>query len=105
MARSTRTAAMPKRTRIPERTIVNITPNGDRQNRMQHLRRVLGLAGFDFASSPRLQKISGGGVSNALKKAEDYPEMNPETRSLLDCFFRPWNEKLSELTGMEFGWE
>lgn len=65
----------------------------------------LGLAVFDFASSPRLQNIWGGGVSNALKKAEDYREMNPETRSLLDSFFRPWNEKLSELTGMEFGWE
>jgi N-acetylgalactosamine 4-sulfate 6-O-sulfotransferase len=73
-----------------------------------HMARVstfLGLAGFDFASSPRLQKIWGGGVTNALKKAEDYPEMNPETRLLLDSFFRPWNEKLSELTGMEFAWE
>ncbi len=65
----------------------------------------LGLAGFDFASSPRLQKLWGGGVSNALKKAEDYRKMNPETRSLLESFFRPWNEKLSELTGMKFGWE
>jgi hypothetical protein len=65
----------------------------------------LGLAGFDFVSSPRLQKVWGGGVNRALKKAEDYSEMNPETRSLLDSFFRPWNEKLTELTGMEFGWD
>ena len=65
----------------------------------------LGLAGFDFAASPRLQKLWGGGVSKALKKAVDYRNMNPETRSLLEAFFRPWNEKLSELTGMEFGWE
>jgi hypothetical protein len=65
----------------------------------------LGLAGFDFASSPRLQKIWGGGVSHSLKKAEDYREMNPETRLLLESFFRPWNEKLSELTGMDFAWE
>jgi hypothetical protein len=65
----------------------------------------LGLAGFDFASSPRLHKLWGGGVTNVLKKAEDYRKMNPETRSLLVSFFRPWNEKLSALTGMEFGWE
>lgn len=65
----------------------------------------LDLADFDFASSPRLQNLFGGGVTNPLKKAEDYSEMNPETRSLLASFFRPWNEKLSELTGMEFDWE
>ncbi len=65
----------------------------------------LGLESFDFASSPRVQKIWGGGVSNALRKAEDYREMNLETHSLLESFFRPWNDRLSELTGMEFGWD
>ena len=65
----------------------------------------LGLADFDFTSVPRLQNIWGGNVSNALKKAEDYREMNPETRSLLTSFFRPWNEKLSKLTGLEFAWD
>jgi hypothetical protein len=65
----------------------------------------LGLEGFDFTSIPRLEKIYGGGVTRALKKAGDYKEMNPATRSLLESFFRPWNKKLSGLTGMEFGWE
>jgi hypothetical protein len=65
----------------------------------------LGLEGFDFTSIPRLEKIYGGGVTRALKKAGDYREMNPATRSLLESFFRPWNKKLSGLTGMEFGWE
>lgn len=65
----------------------------------------LGLKGFDYASSPRLQKIWGGGVSMPKRKAQDYRDMNPETRSLLDSYFRPWNEKLSQLTGMEFDWE
>ena len=65
----------------------------------------LGLAEFDFASSPRLQKIWGGGVSSALKKAGDYRQMNPETRTLLDSIFKPWNEKLCELTGLDLGWE
>lgn len=77
----------------------------DPRSQMAKVGAFLGLTDFDFASSPRLQKIWGGGVSNALKKAKDYREMNPGTRSLLDSFFRPWNEKLSELTGMEFGWE
>jgi len=77
----------------------------DPPSHMAKVSTFLGLAGFDFASCPRLQKIWGGGASNPLKKAEDYREMNPETRALLDSFFRHWNEKLSELTGMEFGWE
>jgi hypothetical protein len=77
----------------------------DPSSHMAKVSAFLGLAGFDFASSPRLQKVWGGGVSNPLKKAEDYTEMNPETRKLLGVFFRPWNEKLSELTGMEFAWE
>jgi hypothetical protein len=64
----------------------------------------LGLQGFDFAATPRLEKIWGGGVTRALNKAADYREMNPETRSLLESFFRPWNTKLSGLTGMDFGW-
>lgn len=78
------------------------------ENPPLHMAKVctfLGLAEFDFASSPRLQKIWGGGVSSALKKAGDYREMNPETRTLLEIFFKPWNEKLMELTGLEFGWE
>jgi hypothetical protein len=77
----------------------------DPPSKMAKVCKFLGLAEFDFASVPRLQKTFGGGVSSALKKAEDYKEMNPETRLLLESFFKPWNEKLSELTGMEFGWE
>jgi hypothetical protein len=77
----------------------------DPPSQMAKVSSFLGLADFDFASVPRLQKIWGGNVSNALKKAEDYREMNPETRLLLDSFFRPWNEKLSKLTGLEFAWD
>ena len=76
----------------------------DPSKHMANVCAFLGLAGFDFASIPRLQKIWGGGVTNALKNAEDYKQMNPETRSMLTSFFKPWNEKLSDLTGMEFGW-
>jgi hypothetical protein len=74
----------------------------DPSSHMAKVSAFLGLVDFDFASSPRLQKLWGGGVSNALKKPADYPEMNPATRALLNAFFRPWNEKLSELTGIEF---
>lgn len=72
---------------------------------MSKVSSFLGLEDFDFASIPRLEKAWGGGVSRALKKAADYREMNPETRSLLEFFFRPWNKKLSGLTGMDFSWE
>ncbi len=64
----------------------------------------LGLGEFDFTSSPRTQKSWGGGASNAWKQPGNYPEMKPETRSLLEAFFRPWNAKLSELTGLDFDW-
>jgi hypothetical protein len=77
----------------------------DPPSHMAKVCKFLGLAEFDFASVPRLQKVFGGGVSNALKNAQDYKEMNPKTRLLLTSFFKPWNEKLSALTGIEFDWD
>lgn len=77
----------------------------DPPSHMTKVGNFLGLADFDFAASSRLQNIFGGGVGNALKEAGDYRKMHPETRSLLEAFFRPWNEKLSRFTGMEFDWK
>jgi Sulfotransferase domain len=35
----------------------------------------------------------------------DYGSMEPETRAVLSEYFRPYNQRLSELTGVEFSWE
>lgn len=35
----------------------------------------------------------------------DYPPMKPETRRELRAFFRPYNERLYDLLGVDFGWE
>jgi hypothetical protein len=34
-----------------------------------------------------------------------YDEMRPETRAQLASYFRPHNERLRELTGIDFGWD
>jgi hypothetical protein len=40
-----------------------------------------------------------------LNTAEHYETMPPETRAQLSEYFRPHNERLYELTGIDFGWE
>jgi hypothetical protein len=37
--------------------------------------------------------------------AFSYPPMNPETRRELAEFFRPYNQRLYDLLGVDFGWE
>jgi hypothetical protein len=34
-----------------------------------------------------------------------YPEMNLDTRQKLTEYFRPYNEKLYEYLGVDFGWD
>jgi hypothetical protein len=40
-------------------------------------------------------------VKNINKKGFTPPPMNPETHAMLVDYFRPFNEKLSELTGRD----
>jgi hypothetical protein len=40
-----------------------------------------------------------------LNTAAEYSGLSPQTRSELAEYFRPHNERLSELTGIDFGWD
>lgn len=40
-----------------------------------------------------------------LRAKHEYPPMSPETRGELMSFFRPYNKKLYEYLGRNFGWD
>lgn len=45
-----------------------------------------------------------GSLGKSEKKPSHYSPMNPETREKLIEFFRPYNQELEELTGIDFNW-
>ncbi len=74
----------------------------NRQETMNEVVNFLGLPAHNF-NAEELAHTWGGGASN-FKKPGDYAEMNSDTRTLLNEFFSPHNEKLFDLIGQRFNW-
>jgi len=83
----------------------------DRQGVLDRVFGFLGLGPFDAGGAgaflgwndfrPRPSRATDPGRLNY----GTYPEMNPDTRRMLVDYFRPHNERLSQLLGRDFGWD
>jgi hypothetical protein len=51
----------------------------------------------DWQPEPRMFQIKP-------KRQNRYPEMNPATRRRLEEYFEPYNRRLYEYLGVDFGW-
>lgn len=75
----------------------------EREKIMNQVVQFLGLQTYSF-SPDELQNTWGGGASN-LEKPGDYPPISNKTRTLLQSFFAPHNQKLFDLLGQSFDWD
>lgn len=66
--------------------------------------RFLGLEDFDFGSSDELKSSFAGSALGDWAPPEKYPPLTKKTRQGLREFFAPYNERLYELVGEDYGW-
>lgn len=77
----------------------------DNQKIMNEVASFLGLPYFDFSSASQLDNTWGGGASNKYENPHDYPPLSEATREKLRKFFKPYNERVYEIVGKNYGWE
>jgi len=82
----------------------------DRVQDFLGLKRVINDKHFYFNSTkgfPCLKKPEGSGNPHCLGKTKGrpHPEVNPRVIKRLQDFFRPFNAKFYQMTGIDFGWD
>ena len=79
---------------FPREQILIISSNDLRNNTDEVVSRVYAFLGLPPHTPARY-----------IDRHTNYPSMDKELREELQDYFRPYNQALEELLGMEFGWD
>lgn len=71
---------------------------------MSEITNFLGLRPFDWSQAETLKMTWGGGPSNG-HQAHDYPPLSAATRKKLNEYLTPFNRRVYEMVGEDYGWE
>ena len=77
----------------------------DPARHMAQAAEFLGLQPHDFSSDSELKRKYAGSVAGDWAPPEKYPPMPGKTRKALRAFFAPYNQKLYDLVGQDYGWK
>lgn len=65
----------------------------------------LGLQPHDFGQDDELRREYAGSAAGDWAPPEKYPPMSVKTRKVLRSFFAPYNQRLYDLIGQDYGWK
>lgn len=77
----------------------------DPAGHMARAAEFLGLDYHDFSSDDELRRHYAGSAAGDWAAPEKYPPLPGKTRKILRAFFAPYNQKLYDLVGQDYGWK
>jgi Sulfotransferase domain len=78
------------------------------QDPAEHMERAadfLGLQPHDFRRDKELKRSYAGSAAGDWAPPEQYSKLPAKTRKALRAFFAPYNQKLYDLLGQDYGWK